>query len=166
MVYPPTKEVRQAVAIKRGFPPTPEEPRDAGPASEFEKSRNAGCNGKFRDAETEVLFPRPDEPWIFEGHLLNKPGQYGPVKIAWEDGCGFLGFEFDGSLYSSLKTLPVALHSYVYAERGKSVANHACTRGHSRKAHGYFDVAGKQRCRVCDREKARTYRSRVQAQGA
>jgi len=85
------------------------------------------------------------------------PGRYGPVRVLYDETYGgFLGYEFAGELYSSIRTLPPALRDIF----GGQEPEPSCKNGHPRKAHGYFDGRGKQCCRVCDRERVSRHESR------
>src|SRR6266542_4975571 len=90
------------------------------------------------------------------GERFQCPQPGSPVKLAYDPSFGgVLGFEVNGSLYSSLETLPKEYHAYV-VEGGN--ASKVCRNGHRWKQHGVINAQGKRRCRRCDAEGAKKVR--------
>src|SRR6266542_1709617 len=81
------------------------------------------------------------------GERFQWPQPGSPVKLAHDPNFGgVLGFEVNGSLYSSLETLPKEYHVYV-VEGGN--ASKVCRNGHRWSKHGKINEQGKRICRRC-----------------
>ena len=84
------------------------------------------------------------------------PGQYGPVRVLFEERFGgFIGFEWDGGLYAAATHLPPDVRAHL-PEQSEAIATRKgsdrCKKGHKREP-------GK-RCGMCERLASRASRER------